>query len=149
MREGPGLPHPLGATWDGEGVNFALFSSSATAVELCLFAPGGTETRRVSLAARTRGVWHAYLPDARPGQHYGYRVYGPYDPPSGHRHNPHKLLLDPYARALSHAPRWDERLCGHDPDGELVPDTFDTAELAPRSVVVDDAFAWGDDRSYE
>src|SRR3954469_7909480 len=101
MRARPGKPHPLGATWDGEGVNFALFSQHATGVELCLFDVDGRESLRVRLKERTNGIWHVYLPDLRPGQLYGYRVYGPYAPGQGHRFNPHKLLLDPYAKAIS------------------------------------------------
>ena len=100
MRVWPGQPYPLGATWDGEGVNFALFSESATAVELCLFnhQADGVEAHRILLRERTDQVWHCYLPDVRPGQYYGYRVHGPYDPNSGHRFNPAKLLIDPYAK---------------------------------------------------
>jgi isoamylase len=147
MRLLPGLPYPLGATFDGRGVNFALFSSHATRVELCLFASAsGPETGRVPLVQKTRDVWHAYLPDLRPGQLYGYRVHGPYDPTQGHRYNPHKLLIDPYARALTAIPRWDRRLCGFAED-ELVPDTTDTGGLVPKCVVYDEPFVWGDDRS--
>ena len=101
IREG--LPHPLGATWDGVGVNFALFSENATAVELCLFdqLDQTKESHRIRLVERTDQVWHAYLPEVRPGQMYGYRIHGPYEPTSGHRFNPSKLLIDPYAKALS------------------------------------------------
>ena len=96
-----GRPYPLGASWDGGGVNFALFSANATQVELCLFdADAARETARVMLPACTDQVWHGYLPDARPGLVYGYRVHGPYEPAQGHRFNPNKLLLDPYARKL-------------------------------------------------
>jgi len=95
-----GAPYPLGATWDGQGVNFALFSEHGEKVELCLFDPQGRrETERVVLPEHTDQVWHGYLPEARPGQLYGYRVYGPYAPEQGYRFNPHKLLLDPYAKA--------------------------------------------------
>src|SRR3954469_11723979 len=95
----PGRPHPLGATWDGAGVNFALYSENAERVELCLFdAAGRREAERIALAERTSFVWHAYLPQARPGLRYGYRVHGAHAPELGHRFNPHKLLLDPYAR---------------------------------------------------
>src|SRR5512134_3148842 len=102
MRIWPGRPYPLGATWDGAGVNFALFSEHATAVQLCLFdSPGETVERvAVPLTDRTNGVWHGYLPDARPGHLYGYRVEGRWDPGSGSRFNSAKLLLDPYARAI-------------------------------------------------
>ena len=97
-----GDPRPLGATWDGKGVNFALFSAHAEKVELCLFdARGRREVQRLVLPSYTEEVWHGYVPDARPGQLYGYRVYGPYRPADGHRFNHHKLLLDPYAKALS------------------------------------------------
>ena len=105
MRVWPGQPYPLGATWDGEGVNFALFSESADAVELCLFnhQADGVEADKILLRERTDQVWHCYLPDVRPGQYYGYRVHGPYDPNSGHRFNPAKLLIDPYAKAITGA----------------------------------------------
>ena len=97
----PGRPYPLGATWDGEGVNFALFSEHAERVELCLFdAAGRREIQRIALREHTDQVWHCYLPEARPGLLYGYRVHGPYGPEEGHRFNPHKLLLDPYARSI-------------------------------------------------
>ncbi|MGH8743230.1 MAG: glycogen debranching protein GlgX, partial [Burkholderiales bacterium] len=97
----PGKPYPLGATWDGEGVNFALYSEHAEKVELCLFdEQGRREIERISLKEWTDQVWHCYLPDARPGLRYGYRVYGPYLPEQGHRYNPHKLLLDPYAKDI-------------------------------------------------
>ena len=101
LRVEPGSPYPRGATWDGGGVNFALFSANATKVELCLFdQKGRRETDRIALPEFTHEVWHGYLPDVRPGQLYGYRVHGPYDPQNGHRFNPHKLLIDPYAKAL-------------------------------------------------
>src|SRR5262245_35085978 len=100
-RVWPGKPHPLGATWDGKGVNFALFSANAEKVELCLFdAKGVRELDRIALPEFTDQVWHGYLPDATPGALYGYRVYGPYDPRKGHRFNANKLLIDPYAKAL-------------------------------------------------
>src|SRR5579864_4236955 len=103
MRVWPGTPHPLGATWDGEGVNFAIFSEHATAVELCLYeSPTAAEAyARIAMPQTTDRVWHAYLPDARPGALYGYRIDGPYDPHEGHRFNPNKLLIDPYAKAVS------------------------------------------------
>src|SRR5579859_5263643 len=101
-RVWPGRPSPIGATWDGLGVNFALFSRHATAVDLCLFeSADGSETSRIPLQGHMDHVWHAYLPDARPGELYGYRVHGPFDPARGHRFNPHKLLIDPYARQIS------------------------------------------------
>ena len=103
MRVWPGNPYPLGATWDGEGVNFALFSENATGVELCLFDEplGAKESYVIPIRERTHGVWHVYLPDVRSGQLYGFRVHGPYAPEQGHRFNPAKLLIDPYAKALS------------------------------------------------
>jgi len=110
----PGRPYPLGATWDGEGVNFALFSAHAEKVELCLFdRSGNREEARIVLPEYTDEVWHAYLPDARPNLLYGYRVYGPYDPASGHRFNAHKLLIDPYARSLHGRLRWSDALFGY------------------------------------
>ena len=101
IRLWPGLPYPLGASWDGAGVNFALFSAHATKVELCLFDDAGKETDRVALPEMTHEIWHGYFPDLRPGQLYGYRVHGPYEPDAGHRFNPNKLLLDPYAKLLA------------------------------------------------
>ena len=135
----PGSPHPLGATWDGKGVNFALFSAQAEKVELCLFDRSGLhETHRLALPEYTDEVWHGYLPEARPGQLYGYRVHGPYDPADGLRFNAQKLLIDPYAKALNGALQWHEALCGHRPDGrhEDAPDLRDTARLVPKSIVV-------------
>jgi isoamylase len=150
LRVWPGAPYPLGATWDGEGTNFALFSENATAVELCLFgAPGDAHARAcVALDEYTDGVWHAYLPDARPGQCYGYRVQGPYAPARGHRFNPSKLLLDPYAKAISGRVQWDDVLFGYPagaPDAEQ-PDRRDSAGAMPKCVVIEGGFQWGDDR---
>jgi glycogen operon protein len=148
----PGQPYPLGATWDGEGVNFALFSENADAVELCLFDSNGQhETARIRLPEYTDQVWHGYLPDARPGQLYGYRVHGPYRPHDGHRFNPHKLLLDPYAKALHGTIRWSDTHFGYRigtrPEREdLTFDRRDNARLMPKCCVVDTAFTWGDDR---
>ena len=152
MRIWPGSSHPLGATWDGEGVNFALFSRHATAVELCIFehpndaVPAST----VTMPPATDWVWSCYLPDARPGSLYGYRVAGPYDPEHGHRFNSAKLLIDPYAKAVSGPIRWSDELFGYssaDPDNDLVLDPRDSAGGMPKSVVVDQAFTWGDDRA--
>jgi glycogen operon protein len=150
MRVWPGTPYPLGATWDGEGTNFALFSENAAAAELCLFdAPeDGEERDRVALPERTDGVWHGYLPDVRPGQCYGYRVHGPYAPGAGHRFNPAKLLLDPYARGVTGPVRWDDTLFGYPagaPDDEHA-DPRNSAGAVPKCVVVDGLFPWGDDR---
>src|SRR5918999_4443 len=109
-----GLPDPLGATWDGLGVNFALFSANATKVELCLFdARGKRELERIVLPEYTDEVWHGYLPEARPGTVYAYRVYGPYAPEQGHRFNPNKLVLDPYAKALVGELKWADELFGY------------------------------------
>jgi isoamylase len=148
-RVEPGLPHPLGATWDGKGVNFALFSANAEKVELCTFDPRGRrEIARIVLPEYTDEVWHGYLPDARPGMLYGYRVYGPYDPANGHRFNHHKLLLDPYARALAGKLRWTDAQYGYrigSPREDLVFDRRDNASAMPKCVVVESAFTWGRD----
>ncbi|HWA78386.1 MAG TPA: glycogen debranching protein GlgX [Polyangiaceae bacterium] len=151
MRTLPGKSHPLGASWDGEGVNFALFSQHATAVELCLFDSheAKKESFRVQLKERTNRVWHVYLPDLRPGQLYGFRVYGPYAPGQGHRYNPQKLLLDPYAKAISGSLRCVDEVFGYklnDPDLDLSYSDTDSAAFVPKSVVVETAFSWGDDR---
>ncbi len=150
-RARPGRPYPLGATWDGAGVNFALFSEHATTVELCLFDPGDPtrETERIRIRERTDQTWHVYLPEARPNLLYGYRVHGPWEPTAGHRFNPAKVLLDPYARAIAGAVAWSDAMFGHrvgDPDGDLARDDADNASYLPKSVVVDPAFTWGDDR---
>ncbi|MFQ3664348.1 MAG: glycogen debranching enzyme GlgX, partial [Chloroflexaceae bacterium] len=148
----PGLPYPLGATWDGSGVNFALFSENATAVELCLFdSPDAPrETVRVPLTTQTDLVWHIYIPHLRPGQLYGYRVHGPYAPEQGHRFNPHKLLIDPYARALHGDIRWHDAAFGYTilhPDADCSYDERDSAPYVPRCVVIDPTFDWsGDER---
>src|SRR5690606_15613443 len=114
-RVWPGEPYPLGANWDGQGVNFALFAENATGVELCLFDGDDPtrETERITIEEHTHQVWHAYLPDVGPGQLYGYRVHGPYDPDSGHRFNPAKLVIDPYAKALTGSLEWDDSLFGY------------------------------------
>jgi glycogen operon protein len=149
-RVEPGLPYPLGATWDGKGVNFALFSAHAEKVELCVFdARGRRELARIALPEYTDEVWHGYLPDARPGTLYGYRVYGPYDPARGHRFNHHKLLLDPYARALVGKLRWTDaqygyRIGSHRED--LAMDRRDNAGAMPKCAVVESAFTWGEDK---
>ncbi len=146
-----GSPNPLGATWDGLGVNFALFSANATRVELCLYDDDGErEVARATLPEYTDEVWHGYLPDARPGTTYGYRVHGPYAPEEGHRFNPHKLLLDPYARGLVGALSGDPAIHGYtigDPGVDLSFDTRDNAGLVPKCRVVDPAFTWGRDRA--
>jgi isoamylase len=145
-----GLPYPLGATWDGKGVNFALFSANATKVELCLFdATGVREIARFALPECTDEVWHGYLPEARPGTLYGYRVDGPYDPAHGHRFNAHKLLLDPYAKSLHGGFRWSDAHFGYRIDStrqDLSFDRRDSARGMPKCRVVDPAFTWGADR---
>ncbi len=146
----PGRPYPLGATWDGLGVNFAVFSAHASAIELCLFDPSGRrELARHELPECTDEVWHGYLPDAKPGQLYGYRAHGPYEPRAGHRFNPNKLLLDPYARELNGELMWSDALFGYrvgSNRGDLTFDRRDSARAMPKGVVVDDSFNWGDDR---
>jgi isoamylase len=146
----PGRPDPLGATWDGLGVNFALFSAHAERVELCLFDPAGRrEIARLPLPECTDEVFHGYLPEARPGQVYGYRVHGPYRPEQGHRFNPNKLLLDPYAKQLQGNLRWTDALYGYRTHGaraDLGFDRRDSSAAMPKAVVTDDAFNWGDDR---
>jgi glycogen operon protein len=151
MRVWPGRSYPLGATWDGAGVNFALFSEHATRVELCLFdAPESEkETHRITLPEQTDQVWHAYLPDVIPEQLYGVRVHGPYEPAKGHRFNPHKVVLDPYAKAIGRDLKWDDALFGYrigDAQADLSFDARDNAAFAPLAAVVDTAFTWGDDR---
>jgi len=152
MRLWPGSPHPLGATWDGLGVNVALFSEHATAVDVCLFdaASDTRETHRLRLAERTDHVWHGYLPDVRPGQLYGFRVDGPYAPDAGHRFNPSKVLLDPYARAIGRPLAWHDANFGYtvgDPREDLARDDRDNAATAALGAVIDPAFTWGDDRA--
>lgn len=145
-----GLPFPLGATWDGLGVNFALFSAHATKVELCLFdSSGQVELERIELPEYTDEIWHGYLPDAHPGVIYGYRVYGPYDPENGHRFNPNKLLIDPYAKQLVGKLEWSEALFGYTighPDADLSFDERDSAPFVPKAKVIDPAFTWGTHR---
>ncbi len=147
----PGRPYPLGATWDGTGVNFALFSEHATAVDLCLFdsTDPSREERRIAVIERTDQIWHVYLPEARPGLLYGYRVHGHYAPAEGHRFNPAKVLLDPYAKAIAGKVKWSDALFGYRPgesDDGAGPDSRDSAPFMPKCVVVESAFSWGDDR---
>jgi len=146
----PGQPYPLGATWDGQGVNFALFSEHAARVELCLFdARGRREIERVTLREHTDQVWHGYLPEARPGQLYGYRVHGPYRPEEGHRFNSNKLLLDPYAKATAGDIRWSDAHFGYRIGHAREDLSFDRRNSAPgmiKSRVIDPAFTWADDR---
>ncbi|MFH7242304.1 MAG: glycogen debranching protein GlgX [Spirulina sp.] len=151
MTVWPGRPHPLGATWDGQGTNFALFSENATAVELCLFDDRGQETR-LSLTEVENYVWHGYVPGVNPGQRYGYRVHGPYDPDMGHRFNAHKLLIDPYARALDGDVQMHPATFGYnmaeiaEEDTDLSFSDADSAAYMPKGIVIDPSFDWGDDR---
>ena len=146
----PGKPYPLGAHWDGLGVNFAVFSAHASRIDLCLFSENGRkELARLPLPECTDEIWHGYLPNAALGTLYGYRAHGPYDPAHGHRFNPHKLLLDPYARQLSGPVRWADVLFGYrlqSARGDLTPDRRDSAQSMPKAVVIDESFHWGDDR---
>ena len=146
----PGKPYPLGASWDGEGVNFALFSEHAEKVELCLFDnTGRRELRRVQAREQTDQVWHCYLPEARPGLVYGYRVYGPYEPAKGQRFNHHKLLLDPYAKQIAGDLQWSDARFGYKIGHRLEDLSFDRRDSASgmlKAVVVDSAFTWGTDR---
>jgi isoamylase len=151
LRIWPGKPYPLGATWDGRGVNFALYAENATKVELCLFdaIDADKEFARIPIPEKTDMVWHAYLPDITPHQLYGYRVHGPYDPHHGHRFNPNKVLVDPYAKLIARRTRWHDSLFGYrigDAEEDLSFDDRDSAPYAPLSAVVDPAFTWGDDR---
>ena len=145
----PGRPWPLGATPDDGGVNFAVWSRHATRMTLCLFDPDGTEYLLIDLPERDGHVWHGYVPGLRPGQHYGYRAHGPYRPDEGHRFNPHKLLVDPYARALSGHPEWHDALMGYEVQsrhGDLTFDTRNSARYMTRGIVSgDDGFDWEDD----
>ena len=146
----PGSPFPLGATWDGEGVNFALFSENGEQVDLCLFRDPNDphEAERITLPERTGYVWHGRLADLGPGQAYGYRVNGPYQPDHGQRFNPAKLLLDPYARAVAGKVDWSGPVFGFELSprpNDMVADMRDSAPFVPRGIVVDPAFDWGDD----
>jgi isoamylase len=151
MRVWPGDPYPLGATWTGVGVNFAIFSEHATKVELCLFdSPDATqESERIALPEHTDMVWHGFLPDARPNQLYGYRVHGPYEPSAGHRFNPSKVVMDPYAKSVARTIRWADEMFGYvvgHRDADLIADPRDNAAFSPLAAVVDPAFTWGHDR---
>ncbi|MGB7991954.1 MAG: alpha-amylase family glycosyl hydrolase, partial [Candidatus Methylophosphatis roskildensis] len=146
----PGEPYPRGATWDGEGVNFALFSEHATKVELCIFDPSGKrELQRIEVKEQTDLIWHCYLPEARPGLLYGYRVHGPYKPEQGMRFNPNKLLIEPYAKSIVGDVRWSDAHFGYrigSSSQDLSFDRRDNANGMPKCRVVDPAFTWGDDR---
>ena len=147
----PGSPYPLGSTWDGAGVNFALFSENATGVELCLYDSQDTtlEVGRIKIEEVTHHIWHVYIPGIQPGQLYGYRVHGPYEPENGHRFNPNKLLVDPYAKALSGTINWDNSLFAYQIGSEeqdLSFDTTDSGPFLPKSIVIDQNFDWEGDR---
>src|SRR6266545_4820021 len=141
----PGEPYPLGATWDGTGTNFALFSEVAHRVELCLFDDEGAQTSHF-LAEADAFVWHGYMPGVGPGQRYGYRVHGPHDPAQGHRCNPAKLLLDPYAKAIEGDLRWHESVFSYRFADPSRLNTDDSAPFLPKNVVVNPFFDWADDR---
>jgi isoamylase len=147
----PGQAYPLGATWDGNGVNFALFSENATAVEICLFDHENdtTESVRVFLPEHSHQVWHGYIPGLQPAQLYGFRVHGPYDPENGHRYNPNKLLMDPYAKAISGVIDWHDSLFAYDFNDEAADLSFsdsDSAPYIPKCVVIDPAYEWEGDK---
>ena len=152
MRNMPGKPYPLGATWDGLGVNFAIFSENATKVELCLFdSPDSKyESKRIELTEYNNQIYHIYLKDIRPGQVYGYRVYGPYEPAKGLRFNANKVLVDPYAKSIVRTGSWDDSLFGYElgsKELDLGFDQRDSAPYAPLCAVVDQSFTWGNDVS--
>ncbi|HEX3944680.1 MAG TPA: glycogen debranching protein GlgX [Rhizomicrobium sp.] len=145
-----GSPYPLGATWNGLGVNFTVFSRHATRLQLCIFDQSGRrEVHRYDLPERTDEIWHGYLPDAMPGLTYGFRAHGPYEPQNGHRFNPHKLLLDPYAKGLLGTVKWTDAIYGYranSPRGDLSFDRRDSAPAMVKGIVTHDTFDWGDDR---
>jgi isoamylase len=147
----PGSPYPLGATWDGEGVNFAVFSENAAGVDLCLFdsIDSTEESERIKIREVSHHVWHCYIPGVGPGQLYGYRAHGPYDPHNGLRFNPNKLLIDPYAKAISKPVDWDVALFGYiigDPEEDLSYSDIDSAPFVPKGVVIDPSFDWEGDK---
>src|ERR1700729_2888967 len=149
MEVWPGTPYPLGATWDGAGTNFALFSEVAEQVELCLFNAGDADEdgeTRIAITEVDGLVWHCYLPGVEPGQRYGYRVHGPYQPERGHRCNPAKLLLDPYGKALDGEVGWHQAVFSYQHGNPSVLNTDDSAPYMPRNVVINPYFDWGDDR---
>ena len=138
----------MGARYDGKGVNFSLFAENARAVELCLFDSTGKETNRIKVEEKTHNQWHVYIPGLRPGQQYGYRVYGPYDPVNGHRFNPNKLLIDPYAKALNGTGKWNDALFGYiigNENEDLSYSETDSAPFVPKCIVIDDVFDWEGD----
>jgi isoamylase len=148
----PGSPYPLGATWDGKGVNFAVFSENAESMELCLFTPDNDQKEyiKIKIEEVSHHIWHVYVPDVGPGYMYGYRAYGPYDPHNGHRFNPNKLLIDPYGKAISGTIKWDDALFAYqieDEQQDLSFSVVDSAPFIPKSVIIDNRFDWGDDRA--
>lgn len=147
-----GTPFPLGATWDGKGVNFAIYSQHATNAELCLFDSGesGIERERIKLTERTGLIWHIYIPGLKPGQLYGYRMHGPYEPENGQRFNPNKLLIDPYAKSIAGTIQWHDSLFGYEIGNESEDLSFgeaDSAPFIPKSVVIDAGFDWEQDQA--
>ena len=147
----PGSAFPLGATYDGQGVNFALFAENATGVDICLFNSMEDETESIKIRVKERSnhVWHAYVPGLKPGQLYGFRVYGPFEPHNGHRFNPHKLLIDPYAKAIAGAIQWHDALFGYEvghPEEDISFSHVDSAPYIPKSVVIDATFDWEGDK---
>lgn len=149
LQKHTGSPYPLGASWDGQGVNFALFSDNATGVELCLFDTDNPAqpSETITVTEKTYSVWHIYIPGLKPGQLYGFRVHGPYEPAEGHRFNPNKLLIDPYAKAISGTLEWHDALFGYDVEADdLTMSENDSAAYVPKSVVVDNRFDWDGDQ---
>jgi glycogen operon protein len=152
MHSWPGAAYPLGATWDGWGTNFALFSEVADGVELCLFAGDGSEAdtarteTRLQMTEADGFVWHAYLPGVGPGQRYGYRVHGPYEPAAGLRCDPSKLLLDPYAKAVHGQLTWGESLFSYKFADPRTRNLADSAASMPKNVVINPFFNWANDR---
>lgn len=147
-----GSPYPLGATYDGKGVNFSIYAENAEGIDLCLFNSTNdpTESVKIRIKERTHQVWHAYVPDLHPGQLYGYRVHGPYEPQNGHRFNPNKLLIDPYTKAIAGTLQWDDSLFGYEvghEDQDLSFSTIDSAPHIPKCVVVDESFDWEGDKA--
>ncbi|MGK7392329.1 MAG: glycogen debranching protein GlgX [Candidatus Cyclobacteriaceae bacterium M2_1C_046] len=146
----PGKPYPLGATWDGKGVNFALFAENATGVELCLYKnDDDLEGETIKVTERSHQIWHVYIPNLNPGHLYGFRVHGPYEPENGHRFNPNKLVLDPYAKSIAGTYKWHDALFGYDlhhPKRDLSFNETDSAPYVPKGVVTDPEFDWEDDQ---
>jgi isoamylase len=139
----PGKPYPLGANWLGKGVNFALYADNATKVEVCLFDNEDHLVANIELKEKTRQTWHAYIPDLQPGQRYGFRVWGPFEPENGHRYNPNKLLIDPYAKAISGKINWHDSLFGYRVGkDDLSFSELDSAPFVPKSIVVDPYYDW-------